>query len=126
MIAIILSVAAETRVAGIVMVLQRFLVVLVFVVGVIVGVVRVDGDSNRDLHRHWDGFLHRVGLLDGHRVWAIDWELDRDGHGLLDGVWDLDAGEERYNSEFLSLVTLYKSVAVIVSSLKLFLTSRHF
>lgn len=86
-IAVIVSVTAEARVAGIVMMLQRFLVVMVVVV------VRVDGDGNWDLHRHRDVFLHGDVLLDGHRVGAIDGELNRDGDGLLDGVWNLVGGE---------------------------------
>lgn len=94
MIAVVMSVAAEARVAGIVVVLQWFVMVVDWFV-VVVMVMGVDGDGHWDLHRHRDGLLHWDVLLDGHWVWAIDWELDRNGDGLLNGVWDLDEREER-------------------------------
>lgn len=89
-IAVIVSVAAEARVAGVVVVLQ-WLVVMVVNWFVVV----VNRDSHWDLHRHWDrdGFLHWDVLLDVHRVWAVEGDLHWDGHGLLNGVGDL--GKER-------------------------------
>lgn len=82
-VAVVVSVAAEARVAGVVVVLQGLLVMMVdwFVV-----VIR---DGHRDLHRNWDGLLDRDVLLDVDWVGAIEGHLDWDWHWLLDGVGDM-------------------------------------
>lgn len=89
LIAVIVAVSAEAGVAGVVLVFVSRLLVRDMSWLDLVMVVVVDGDGNLHRNRNRHGLLHRDVLLDGHWVGTINWNLHRDGNGLLDGVGDM-------------------------------------
>lgn len=87
-VAVVVSVAAEARIAGVVAVLQWLLDVCLVMDWLVVVVMVVNRDGHWDLHWNRDGSLHWDVLLNGHWVGAIDRVMNWNWHWLLNSVWD--------------------------------------